>query len=91
MVKGDDVTLNCYATGDPPPTIIWLKNGVAVSSGGRYSISNDNVYLTINGRPNPFGQINIQYIDIILKLSFSKTLWNLIVDSTPVRQQMMQV
>ncbi|XP_039268950.2 hemicentin-1-like [Styela clava] len=48
VVEGEDITLTCYASGDPPPTITWLKNGVLIKDGGRFSISDSGTFLTIN-------------------------------------------
>ena len=36
---GDNVTLNCDIVGIPKPTITWYKNGIKITSNGRYSQS----------------------------------------------------
>lgn len=41
VIEGSDVTLECAANGYPKPTILWLKDGVALdltSSDSRYRI-----------------------------------------------------
>ena len=38
LVSGTDsaLTLNCTSTGSPATTVVWTKNGSALSSGGLY-------------------------------------------------------
>ena len=35
---GTTVAMTCFASGSPPPSLRFTRNGVALSSGGRYSI-----------------------------------------------------
>ncbi|CAF0822074.1 unnamed protein product, partial [Didymodactylos carnosus] len=39
--SGDIVTLKCTITALPMPNATWLKNGVEIHPGGRYSVFND--------------------------------------------------
>ena len=47
--EGDNLTLSCYTTGNPVPTISWTRNGspVDTSDNGRISFSADKKQLTI--------------------------------------------
>ena len=31
VARGEELELQCSATGDPPPIISWLKNGIQVT------------------------------------------------------------
>ena len=46
-IEGYILTLSCNATGNPVPTISWTKDGSAISSDSRISLSADNKHLTI--------------------------------------------
>ena len=45
--EGDNVTLSCYATGNPVPAISWIKDGFPISNNSRISLSQDNNQLTM--------------------------------------------
>ena len=48
---GGEVTLTCDAAGDPPPTIVWMKDGTPLifTSNENFRLSFDNQVLTITG------------------------------------------
>ncbi|CAK8691082.1 unnamed protein product [Clavelina lepadiformis] len=49
VTVGGTVTLTCDAYGDPPPTIVWLKDGSPMFTGGpRLRLSEDNRQLTVS-------------------------------------------
>ena len=41
------MTLSCYASGNPEPTISWTKDGSAIGSNSRISLLGNNKQLTI--------------------------------------------
>ena len=45
VTLGGNITLTCDAAGDPPPTIVWMKDGFPLISS-----SNENIQLTSNNR-----------------------------------------
>jgi len=47
--EGDNVTLSCDATANPPPTISWIRNGSPINTtiNSRISLLKDNKQLTI--------------------------------------------
>ncbi|XP_038046888.1 protein sidekick-1-like [Patiria miniata] len=47
VVLGEDLTLTCEARGDPTPIIIWKKDAVVISAGGRTTIGNSGQLLHI--------------------------------------------
>ena len=49
IVQGSSVTLTCVATGDPTPVQSWSRNGVTVTTDGRYQISENGSVLTVQG------------------------------------------
>ena len=50
VVLGGTITLVCEATGDPPPTIVWMKNGTPMFDGDEeHVITNGGRQLTITG------------------------------------------
>ncbi|CAF0827406.1 unnamed protein product, partial [Didymodactylos carnosus] len=64
--SGDVVTLKCAITALPMPDATWLKNGIEIHTGGRYSVFNDghgNYSLVISDTsPDDTGvyEINVQ-------------------------------
>ena len=46
-MEGENITLSCNATGNPEPSISWVKNGFPINSNSRISFSQDNKQLTI--------------------------------------------
>ena len=48
-LEGSSVTLTCVATGDPTPVLRWSRNGVTVTTDGRYQISGNGSVLTVQG------------------------------------------
>ena len=45
--EGENLTLVCNATGNPAPTLSWIRDGSPVETSGRISISDDKKQLTI--------------------------------------------
>lgn len=45
--EGKDVTLSCYADGNPEPTISWTKDGSPIRDNPRIRFSLDNNKITI--------------------------------------------
>ena len=45
VTLGGNITLTCDAAGDPPPTIVWMKDGFPIIFS-----SNENIQLTSNNR-----------------------------------------
>ncbi|CAH3163872.1 unnamed protein product, partial [Pocillopora meandrina] len=46
-MEGENMTLSCNATGNPEPSISWVKDGFPINSNSRISISHDKQRLTI--------------------------------------------
>ncbi|XP_066015799.1 hemicentin-1-like [Pocillopora verrucosa] len=46
-IEGENMTLSCNATGNPEPSISWVKDGFPISSDSRISFSHDYKRLTI--------------------------------------------
>lgn len=57
-VEGSDVTLECAANGYPKPTILWLKDGVALD----LTPSFDSRYITITLNINDIINLNIMCV-----------------------------
>ena len=53
MTTGDNVTaltntsvtIQCHASGVPPPTVTWTKDGQKITSGDRYTVQEDGSLL----------------------------------------------
>ena len=45
--EGENVTLRCNATGYPPPTLSWTKDGSDISKNPRFSFSEEKKQLAI--------------------------------------------
>ena len=45
--EGENITLHCNATGYPPPTLSWTKDGSDISNNSRISFSADKKQLAI--------------------------------------------
>ena len=46
-IEGEKITLSCNATGNPEPSISWVKDGSPINSKSRIGLSKDNKRLTI--------------------------------------------
>ena len=46
-MERENMTLSCNATGNPEPSISWVKDGFPISSNSRISFSHDDKRLTI--------------------------------------------
>ena len=46
-IEGENITLSCNATGNPEPSISWVKDGSPINSNSRISFSQVNKRLTI--------------------------------------------
>ena len=46
-MEGENMTLSCNATGNPEPSISWVKDGFPINSNSRISFSHDKQRLTI--------------------------------------------
>ena len=46
-MEGANMTLSCNATGNPEPSISWVKDGFPINSNSRISFSHDKQRLTI--------------------------------------------
>lgn len=42
------ITIRCPVRGVPKPTVVWQRDGMLITEGGRFSIANDNT-LDIKG------------------------------------------
>ena len=50
MILHGTITLVCEASGDPPPTVVWMKNGTPLFEGDEeHVISHNGRQLTIIG------------------------------------------
>ncbi|CAH3163880.1 unnamed protein product, partial [Pocillopora meandrina] len=47
LIEGENITLSCNATGNPEPSISWVKDGFPINSNSRINFSQDNRLLTI--------------------------------------------
>ena len=45
--QGDPLSLDCGATGTPPPTVVWYKDGRLLSGNGRVTVSPSDRVVTI--------------------------------------------
>lgn len=54
VVEGDDVSLMCRVSGDPHPTVEWMKDGVPLGDQDTYELSETGDLLTISGNATPF-------------------------------------
>lgn len=72
-VEGSDVTLECAANGYPKPTILWLKDGVALD----LTPSFDSRYITITLNINEYNkpEYNVCFYEryILFKISQSRS------------------
>ena len=46
-MEGENITLSCNATGNPEPSISWIKDGFPINSNFRITFSQDNKRLRI--------------------------------------------
>ena len=46
-MEGENITLSCNATGNPEPSISWVKDGFPMNRNSRINFSQDNKLLTI--------------------------------------------
>ena len=46
-MEGENITLSCNATGNPEPSISWVKDGFLIQSNSRINFSLGNKILTI--------------------------------------------
>ena len=42
LFVGDSVIIDCVITGQPPPTVHWIMNGIDLVSGGRFIVLDNN-------------------------------------------------
>ncbi|KAJ8038329.1 Down syndrome cell adhesion molecule-like [Holothuria leucospilota] len=47
VTLGDDLSLTCSASGDPTPTLRWLKDNVEIQAGGRITIGDSGGLLHV--------------------------------------------
>ncbi|KAI1894840.1 hypothetical protein AGOR_G00119890 [Albula goreensis] len=47
IMEEKSLCLTCFAEGDPPPEMFWLKNDREIVTGGQYSISNEKMCTTL--------------------------------------------
>ena len=48
LFVGDSVIIDCVITGQPPPTVHWLMNGIDLVSGGRLIVLDNNTLVITN-------------------------------------------
>nr|XP_042899314.1 hemicentin-1 isoform X1 [Parasteatoda tepidariorum] len=66
--ENDSLLLNCSAFGNPPPSVVWLKEGLELESGNGIIISDDGMNLEV---PNVEVQHSGVYVCIATNLAGS--------------------
>ena len=69
------LTLKCYTEGSPKPTVSWSKNGQALESKGRISISNDGSMTIKNTRMEDTGRYKCSAKNVIGETSAASSVF----------------